>query len=339
MPGTLQIQDMLERMLGTYPMPFHDYFWRGKTRDELVATEMFGVPILVPGQPDKSNLLQAMRGAAPSENGEKPFGVGRLRQIFSKVDVSAKDVDLLDAWIREGCPEIEPKTGLAFSAAAAPGTTAGASDQTHVNYWKAIDQFFLLASPTTRPHVNNVRGLDSTWIPALVQSNNIALWLAKTAEPKIANGFDYIRHHQRRLILEFYSYSKEALLDSLWKFGGNLLPLDPASPSGIPNHTMNGIGDWFNWSPYLDMSLRAADIQPVDIDLARGWQIGIVADGLMRTDEDRPEGQRMPIPDFNAGDPDLKSKVFAKYADADPSILLSEMIRRARDVFGGSPVA
>ena len=38
MPGLQQIQDMLERALGARPMPNHDYFWRGKTRDELAAT-------------------------------------------------------------------------------------------------------------------------------------------------------------------------------------------------------------------------------------------------------------------------------------------------------------
>ena len=54
MPGLQQIQDMLERMLGTYPMPAHYYFWRGKTRDELVGTEVFGASILVSGKPDEA---------------------------------------------------------------------------------------------------------------------------------------------------------------------------------------------------------------------------------------------------------------------------------------------
>ena len=39
----------------------------------------------------------------------------------------------------------------------------------------------------------------------------------------------------------------------------------------------------------------------------------------------------MPIPDFEASDPDLKLKVFAKYADAYAPALISEMVRRAQD--------
>ena len=71
---------------------------------------------------------------------------------------------------------------------------------------------------------------------------------------------------------------------------------------------MNGVGDWLSWSPYLDVTLRASDAQAADVDLALGWQVGIAADGLLRTDADRPEKQRMPIPDFEASDPDLKLK-------------------------------
>jgi hypothetical protein len=94
--------------------------------------------------------------------------------------------------------------------------------------------------------------------------------------------------------------------------------------------------------PYLDASLRAADAEAVDHDLARAWQIGIVADGLLRTDPDHPEGNRMPIPDFSATDSELRSKGMARYAGADPPTLLGEMVRRAKEsgLFGPvSPVA
>ena len=48
----------------------------------------------------------------------------------------------------------------------------------------------------------------------------------------------------------------------------------------------------------------------------------------------------MPIPDFTAGDPDLRSKVFSKYADMDGPTLISEMFRRTRDLgIFGPPVA
>jgi alpha/beta superfamily hydrolase len=44
-----------------------------------------------------------------------------------------------------------------------------------------------------------------------------------------------------------------------------------------------------------------------------------------------PPGQRMPISDFTATDPDLCSKVVAKYDGADAPTLIGEIVRRARE--------
>jgi hypothetical protein len=164
MPGLQQIQDMLERMLGTYPMPAHGYFWRGKTRDELVATEAFGVPILVPGRPDDSNLLRAMRGDKFGEGSVNRIGIDRLRKIFKDIRVAEADVDVLSAWIGQSCPEADPsKTRSTFAAGAMTlDAPAEATDDTHGRYWRAIDDFFLpnLASAVTRPHVLRVHAFD-----------------------------------------------------------------------------------------------------------------------------------------------------------------------------------
>jgi hypothetical protein len=94
---------------------------------------------------------------------------------------------------------------------------------------------------------------------------------------------------------------------------------------------MNAVLDWFYWVPYVDASLSASDAQAIDLDLARGWQIGIVADGLLRTDNERPAEHRMPISDFTAGDPALRSKVVAKYVGMDAPTMIGELVRRARE--------
>ncbi len=334
-----QVQDMLERMLGTYPMPAHYYFWRGKTRDELVAADVYGIKILVPDQPDESNLLRAMRGDGSGKAGDSKVGFDRLRRIFQDVRASKDDVNLLDAWIREGCPEAAPLAASKRTAAAAQtlDAAAAATDDTHIRYWAAIDSFFLpqLASPTTRPKVLTVHAFDNIWGPVVVAgAGNLSAWTTFLAKAANLDAFNYIRLHQRRLIQEYYGDSKSDLLDSLWKFGGNVLPEDPTSPSGLPNHTMNGVRDWFSWAPYLDASLRAPDVAEADLNLARGWQIGIVGDGLFSNYKGRDSGlpgARMPIADFNKDDPDVRSKVFAKYADADAPTLIGEMVRRAKD--------
>jgi hypothetical protein len=327
-----QVQDVLERVLGTRPMPFHYAFWRGKTRDEMVATRLFGRPLIVPGRPEESPLIWALRRASAGERGGPRAGSKLIRAYFGQARAGDGDVAVLEEWIRDGCPEAAtaptPRRASVRGLEAAPAT-----DARHVEYWRAIDAFFLpsLASPETVPHVLRMHGdALEAWVPSMVSATDPARWPGYLASPEVAGSFAFVRHHQRRLIREFYGESPPDLIDSLWKFGGNLLPTDPLSLAR-PEHTMNGVLDWFFWAPYLDATLRAPDAEPIDHDLARGWQIGIVADGLLRTDADRPEGQRMPISDFSATDPDLRSNVLAKYVGADPSMLIAEMVRRAKE--------
>lgn len=339
MPGYLDVQNLLERLLGTYPMPMHNYFWRDRTRDELLSSDLVGASLLKPGRPDESNLLLAMRASGRRADEGKRAEVPWLYEVFKEVNVRDEDTRVLETWIRAGCPE----TTSAELAAVATAESVTVDDNAHVRYWTAIDLFFLpsLASPVTRPHVLRVHGFDTAWGPTVVAGGNVALWTAFLAQPLNAASFDYVRLHQRRVIREFYGESKDNLLDSMWKFGGNLLPKNPNHPDGKDFHTMNSVRDWFWWSPYLDATLRAPDVDAVDLNLVRGWQIGLVADGLLSNYMARAGGQRMPIPDFDANDPDLRSKVFAKYADADATVLISEMVRRARDTsfFPAPPIS
>lgn len=319
MAGLQQVQDVLERVLGAAPLPFHIAFWRGRTRDELVATEVLGQPLIVVGQPESSPLVQALRGAAS----------GPIRAYFGSARAEAGDLAVIEEWIRDGCPEVGAQLGAArFTGAEEAG------DEQHTAYWRAIDFFFhpSLASPTTREHVLRLHGAALTeWLPTMLFETDPARWPNYLAQANVAESFEHVRHHQRRLLQEYY-YSQEDILDSLWKFGGSLLPTDPMHPlPPIIHHRMNGVLDWFFWVPYVDATLRAADAEAIDLELARGWQIGIVADGLLRTDDERPEGNRMPISDFTAGDPDLRSKVEAKYVGMDAPTMIEEMVRRARE--------
>jgi hypothetical protein len=322
MAGLQQVQDVLERVLGAAPLPFHLAFWRGKTRDELVATKVLGEKLVVVGRPEASPLVLALKGAAG----------GRVQAYFGRARAKAADLAVIEQWIRDGCPEVDPRRGRARAELAA---AAAVGDEQHVAYWRAIDFFFhpALASAQTRDHVIRLHGdALEAWLPTAVTGEDPQRWPAYLAQADVAASFDHVRHHQRRLLQEFYEDSQDAILDSLWKFGGNLLPVDPNHPlPPIKQHTMNSVMDWFFWAPYIVASLSAADVTEIDLSLARGWQTGLVADGLLRTDDDRPEGQRMPISDFNATDPDLRSKVEAKYVRADPATLIPEVVRRAKE--------
>jgi hypothetical protein len=265
MPGLRQIQNMLERELGT-GMPYHNYFWRGKTRDELVATQVFGLTLVVPGRAEESNLLRAMKGLLANDGSANPVGLSLLRALFRQARFSERDVALLEAWISESCPEVPYKVKPTTAAVRAP--VPAASDDTHVQYWRAIDDFFLpgLASEETVPHVNRMHfAALQRWLPSVLGGQS-QVWTDYLGQPDVAESFKYIRHHQRRLIEEFYGSSQPDLFDSHWKFGGNLLPVDPMSHA-LPRHTMNSVSDWFFWSPYLDAALRAPDVEAVDVDL------------------------------------------------------------------------
>jgi hypothetical protein len=316
MPSLQQVQDVLEKVLGTTPQPFHIPFWRGLTRDELVSKKLFGRSLIVVGQPEKSYLLLALRSGAS----------GPLRAYFGQASAEGDDLAVIEQWIRNGCPEVAPIRSARIDSAG--------NDQ-HTKYWRAIDFFFhpKLASPVTKDHVLRLHGdALQEWIPTMLKATDPARWPNYLAQPKVAESFAYVRYHQRRLIVEYYNGSQGDILDSLWKFGGRLLPIDPTHPlPPIQYHTMNSVLDWFFWVPYLDASLRASDGEAIDLDLARGWQIGIVGDGLLRTDGERPPGQRMPISDFAAGDPDLRAKVVAKYVAVDGPTMITEMVRRARE--------
>jgi hypothetical protein len=321
MAGLQQVQDVLERVLGAAPLPFHIAFWRGRTRDELVATEVLGQPLIVVGRPEASPLVQALRGAAS----------GTIRAYFGSARAEADDLAVIEQWIRDGCPEVGAQHGAAASRFITAAERAG--DEQHTAYWRAMDFFFhpSLASPITRAHVLRLHGdALAAWLPTMLTGADPARWPSYLAQANVTESFAHVRHHQRRLLQEYYTGSQEDILDSLWKFGGSLLPIDPTHPlPPIIHHRMNGVLDWFLWVPYVDASLRAADAEAIDLDLARGWQIGIVADGLLRTDNERPVGERMPISDFTVGDPDLRSKVVAKYVGMDAPTMIGEMVRRA----------
>jgi hypothetical protein len=94
---------------------------------------------------------------------------------------------------------------------------------------------------------------------------------------------------------------------------------------------MNSPADWFNWSPFLDAILRMDNLNAGNLLLARAWQIGLVADGLLRTDKDRPPNDRVIISDFQANDPALFDAVVARYGQADANDMLGEFVRRVRE--------
>jgi plastocyanin len=211
-----------------------------------------------------------------------------------------------------------------------------ANDQTHLDYWRAVDQFFLPgnASAETEPHVIQMHAAAfGQWRRSFVAGESMNVWKDYIGRPDVQESFRYVRLHQRRLLEEFYGSRPEDIFDALWKFGANLLPSDGLRPQ-LPQHTMNGVGDWFIWIPQLYATLSDPEVNEEDLALARAWQMGIAADGLVRAD--RRPSVRLKIPSFDSTSPTIREDVIQAYRGAPKDNLHASMIGRAK-IFSKSP--
>jgi hypothetical protein len=324
-----QVKIILDRLINGQEIRMHGPFWRGATRDEFVALTVMGLPLLVVGDPAGSNLVKALRGNAPFGRDVQPRPVGaRINRMPSRRPPATKeDIEYIESWIQAGCPDGGPEVSDRLGLEAT-------DDQTHVRFWREFDDFFLYkSSQETSGHVFGFIGTSvPIWQDYALRGKPLKQWTDHLKTPAVRQNVDYIlKHHFRLMGLYFGSPPPPArILESYWRFGGNLLPDDPGS-SGSPRHTMNSPADWFNWSPFLDAILRIDSLNAGNLLLARAWQIGLVADGLLRTDSDRPPNDRVKISDFQANDPALFENVVARYGQAGADDLLGEFVRRLRE--------
>ena len=316
------IQLVLDRVVGNAPTGNHGAFWRGRTRDEFVKLEVFGLNVVVLDYPERSLLVHGLKGNVPF-NGDASDRNDRARSLCMAAEqpaASSHDIETISNWIAQGCPD--DRSGVT-AAGLALGAAVTVDDAAHVRFWRSVDFFFLpgLSSEETGEHVGRLHmRAFGPWKASNILGQSANVWEGYINQADVQESFRYIRLHQTRLIEDAYGESQDNLFDSLWKFGGNLLPPDPQIQIP-PRRTMNSPFDWFWWIPYLETSLRANDLQESDLRLARAWQVGIVADGLIRG--------RLAIPDFNAGDPNLETKVKAAFENAQKDDLIDGMINRA----------
>jgi hypothetical protein len=100
-----QVQEILEDAVQKQAIGRHGNFWRGKTRDQFVELKVFGRAVVVIGHGADSNLVRALRGQAPFDGSQLP----RMPVGFDPV--TDKDIQTIQKWIDDGCPETEmPQT-------------------------------------------------------------------------------------------------------------------------------------------------------------------------------------------------------------------------------------
>lgn len=324
------VQKILDDVLGNARPGNHGAFWRGKSRDEFVADNVFGYKLINGNDPDTSNLVLALRGQPPFGKDLTPRPPGSVFPRMPKglPPATVEQIDLIASWIAAGCPEYRTElAGALLTEARLPG------NDDYVVFWREMDLVFhpRHANPETKAHVNRMHATAfAPWAMKHLNGGDPAAWDAYASLPETIESFKHVRLHQRRLIDTHLTGRPESVLDSLWKFGGDLLPRDPKSPE-YPEHRMNGTDDWCYWLPYLHLSLSQEDRSEIDVALVRGWHMGVIADGMLRTDDERPA--RIPIPEFEQGDPDLQSKAMAAVNAMNEQALFQRMVERGRVIF------
>jgi hypothetical protein len=102
-----EVIDILDAAVGgsTVSIGAHRAFWRGKTKTEFMAANVFGQKLLTPGDGKNSRLVQALRGEAPFGSDAGAQGGIFRRMPAGRPGVPAQQVTVIEKWIDDGCPD------------------------------------------------------------------------------------------------------------------------------------------------------------------------------------------------------------------------------------------
>jgi len=93
------IQQILESAVNGDTIGMHGNFWRGKTRDQFVQLKVFGQQLVHPSDGAGSNLVLALRGAAPFDGSTYP------RMPNNYPPIADDQIVIISDWIDAGCPD------------------------------------------------------------------------------------------------------------------------------------------------------------------------------------------------------------------------------------------
>ena len=102
-----EIIDILDNAVGgsASPVGAHGPFWRGKTRDQFVAANVFGQKLLVVGDGAGSNIIKALSAQAPFGTDVGTPGATFRRMPAGRPPVPDDKIAVIKTWIDDGCPE------------------------------------------------------------------------------------------------------------------------------------------------------------------------------------------------------------------------------------------
>src|SRR5262249_49201380 len=103
-----EVRSILDAAVGSGTFGAHGPFWRGKTRDQFVQLKVFGKQLVSLGHGVDSNLVKALRGLLPFGSDTGTSGATFRRMPAGRPAVAPGDVDTIERWIDDGCPDDVP---------------------------------------------------------------------------------------------------------------------------------------------------------------------------------------------------------------------------------------
>ncbi len=320
-----QVTGILDAAVGPGTFGAHGPFWRGKSRDQLVAQVVFGQQLLVVGDGAGSNLVKALRGQAPFGSDTGTAGALFERMPAGRSPVAPADIDTIRQWIDDGCPDTAPAV-----AAAVPrlSVTTGAfrpDPSVHVAYFRDLDDWSMFhATPDVTAAIGTVFSTVAAWMAFARDATTEQAWLDAIGPDPVEQALTLLATRQQQTLETHYGVPVPLLtvLDGFERFGNDGLPDDPLRPED-PRHDMNGATMWFVLASFAEACVRRGISAEFWTFLMRPVLCGLLNDGLFRgrftvvgftaTDEGR---QAVFEHCQNVADADLPAELRKRYVES-----------------------
>lgn len=320
-----QVTGILDAAVGPGSFAAHGPFWRGMSRDDFVAHAVFGQQLVEVGDGGGSNLVKALRGESPFGSDTGTTGALFERMPAGRSPVAAADIDTIQQWIDDGCPDTAPAV-----AAGEPrlSVTTGAfrpDPSVHVAYFRDLDNWSMFhATPDVTAAIGSVFSTVPAWMAFARDATKEQAWLDTIAPDPVQQALTLLAARQQQTLETHYGVPVPLLtvLDGFERFGNDGLPDDPLRPDD-PRHDMNGATMWFVLAAFAEACVRRGISAEFWTFLMRPVLCGLLNDGLFRgrftvvgftaTDEGR---QAVFEHAQNVPDADLPAEIRRRYVES-----------------------
>jgi hypothetical protein len=286
-----RILEILDAAVGSTPVHGHGTFWRGLTRDQFVAKSVAGKQLLVVGSGRDSNLVKALRGQLPFGKDLGVPGASLARMPARRDPVPGADIDLIEQWIDDGCPDDVPagadsQASLAVEVSRVSLTTGAfrPDPMVHVAYFRDLDNWSMYqATDEVRAAIEIAFGAGWLWMEYAKDASREQIWLDALADEATRRAIGMLAARQQHTVEVHYGVPVPLLtvLDGFERFGNNGLPDDPQRPED-PRHTMNDEVMWFVLCAFAEACVRLDISAEFWTFFQRPVLCGLLNDGLFR---------------------------------------------------------